>query len=190
MTQKPDNSTNNLIQFPSMKLKAFSATEVDEGILRSLGKMIDEIPKPEAERQLELNKHDLLCLEDEKHFKARFGFALGKRGRLAILDFVDQYDLTNAEVKSLHNISAFKWNGQKLTVKLHNWVGILGIFFLFIPLFYIALVIWAIMATSTEAWQNRLMLFLFLSVFTFFAGWIFRALINPFLMFWRRSKVN
>jgi hypothetical protein len=141
----------------------------------------------QSTRNIELNEEDMLCLNSEKNFKARFGFVLGKRGRLAVLDLADQYDLTNNEVKSLNQIGAFSWNGTKLTVKLRKWVGVIGFIALIIPIIYTAMLIFAIVSVPHEDWQQKLALYAFLGVFSFFIGWVYRLLLYPFFMFSRRK---
>lgn len=46
------------------------------------------------EAQDDLYADDLRSVESESYFKQRFGFALGRRGRVAVIDVMDEYDFT------------------------------------------------------------------------------------------------
>jgi hypothetical protein len=163
-----NDETGKIIPFPTTRIQVTNnLSDVDKALIQSLGRVVAEsveMKQNQSTRNIELNEEDMLCLNNEKHFKARFGFVLGKRGRLAVLDLVDQYDLTNNEVKSLDQIGAFSWDGVKLTVKLRKWVGVIGFIALVIPIIYTAILIWAIVSVPHEDWQQKLALYVFLGV--------------------------
>jgi len=80
-------------------------TEIDQKLLASLNRRIQEDAQRTGPREIDLFTDDIKALESQSLFKSRFGFVLGRRGREAIFEMIDRYDLTDDEVKALHRIA-------------------------------------------------------------------------------------
>jgi hypothetical protein len=94
---------------------------IDSEVMRHLRKQIEAIPDAQTHSHPvnhlpELSESDHRALVDEAYFKKRFGFALGKRGRQALLEVIDLYDLSDHEVRRLNRFDCFRWDGHTLHI--------------------------------------------------------------------------
>lgn len=94
---------------------------IDSEVMRHLRKQIEAIPDAQTHSHPvhhlpELSESDHQALVDEAYFKKRFGFALGKRGRQALLEVIDLYDLSDHEVRRLNRFDCLRWDGHTLHI--------------------------------------------------------------------------
>jgi|GEM_PF-2842011 len=190
MTQCSCEKESNVVQFPRTRIQVDSDTAVvDQELLDRIKRRLQIPASQDGPREIEVFADDLLALESEKHFKSRFGFVLGRRGRIALFDVIDQYDLTSDEVKALNRVGAIAWDGQQLRIGTQKWVGYAGFFYLFlIALFWVPAAI-AFVHAPNDALRSQAVLFAVLVTLTLWAGWIYNAFIRPFRIYARRTAV-
>ncbi len=96
--------------------------------------------QPADESTFTVSDSDIKALDSEFWFRQRFGFALGRRGRLAMFEFIDQYDLTDDEVRKLARAKCISWDGHTLRVTPSKMLLATGSFYLLALGFYVALI--------------------------------------------------
>lgn len=133
-------------------------TEIDQKLLASLNRRIQEDAQRAGPREIDLFTDDIKALESQKFFKSRFGFVLGRRGREAVFEVMDRYDLTDDEVRALHRVGCFDWNGQTLRVSGKRWIGFAGSFYLMGIALMAAIVGLGLSSVPEEMWRQRLAL--------------------------------
>ncbi len=112
---------------------------------------------PPAMREIDLYADDLLSVESESYFRRRFGFALGRRGRIALIGFMDEFDLSIDEIKALNRIGSISWNGDQLQVRGAIWLRLLGVAMTLL-LFTLLLPFLAVLLLHAEASTLQLMI--------------------------------
>lgn len=161
--------------------------EVDARLIEMLNRRMD---RDEAERsrarEIELSSEDLKALQSEQLFKARFGFALGRRGRQSLFEVIDRYDLTDAEVRALDRVGCFDWDGHTLRVRARKWIGFAGILYLAVIAIITALAASAIASLAKAAWQPRAVLWAILVALLLIGMMIYKLYLMPFQLFGRR----
>lgn len=106
-----------------------AAADVDEAVLGLLTNVLQEqkhTEKGPAMSKIDLYADDLLSVESESYFRNRFGFALGRRGRIALMQFMDEFDLSSDDIKALQRIGSISWNGHQLRIRGEGWLKFLG----------------------------------------------------------------
>jgi len=115
MTQCSCDDKSNVVQFRRTRISVDSdPAVVDHQLMEKIKRRLQMPADQTGPREIELIADDLKSLESESYFKKRFGFALGRRGRLALFEVIDRYDLTSDEVKALYRVGAITWDGQRL----------------------------------------------------------------------------
>lgn len=121
------SNDSTVVEFPRSRIQVHSdQPNVDPATLAQIGRAVNERLAKDGSREIEIFAEDQKALESEDHFKKRFGFALGRRGRIALFEVIDQYDLTSDEVRSLHRVGAIHWNGEHLDIGANKWIGFYG----------------------------------------------------------------
>lgn len=161
--------------------------EVDARLVEMLNRRLD---REEAERararEIELSSEDLKALQSEQQFKARFGFALGRRGRQSLFEVIDRYDLTDAEVRALDRVGCFDWDGHTLRVRARRWIGFAGIAYLTVITLLAVLAGAAIASLGKAAWQPRAILWSILVALLLIGMMVYRLYLMPFQLFGSR----
>ena len=182
---KPDDK---IVRFRGAKVPLSDASmEIDNEIIHALGRHLEDA-LPDLDRyEIELCAEDILAIESEKAFKSRFGFALGRRGRIALFDLIDRYDLTGDEVKALYRVGALTWDGSTLRVKGKYWARFAGLYYLLI----LGIMTYGAATLILRLPQNAILhRFEALAMFTLFialAVAVYRVFFKPFNFFRRRG---
>lgn len=161
---------------------------VDRQIQEALGRYIQEGGEVQGSREIELYADDQRALESESHFKARFGLTLGRRGRIALFEAIDRFDLTSEEVKVLHRVGAIDWDGQTLWVGARAWIGRLGTAYSIGIGLLGLLATLAFLAAPREAFGEYALLCGVLSLIVVAEVWIYKEFIWPFQLLRQRRK--
>lgn len=127
-------ANDKVIPFPGRAIKKGESTsQVDQAVLKALERRLNETA--EKSNEIVVFDHDIRAIENEEVFRKRFGFALGRRGRTAMFEVIDQYDLTDGEVRRLYRAGCVRWDGKTLQIsanKLFLYTG--WIYYSFIAL--------------------------------------------------------
>lgn len=99
--------------------------------------------------EFHVSEADLKALGSEFWFKQRFGFTLGRRGRLALFEVIDDYDLTDAEVRSLARSKCIAWDGQTLRIRSSKLLAAFGIYNFLVIAAYIGIVLWGLIRVGS-----------------------------------------
>jgi hypothetical protein len=111
-----------------------SQIEIERHVLEHIRNGLIDVPdnvvKDQKPGHIKVSERDLKAIEDEFWFKLRFGFTLGPRGRIAMFDAIDQYDLSDAEVRRLRRAGCIKWDGHTLRIRSSKSMLVAGYFYL------------------------------------------------------------
>lgn len=166
-------------------------SEVDQRILEALQRSVSEAEtRSRGPREIELFADDIKALESQRFFKKRFGFTLGRRGREALFEVIDQYDLTDEEVRALNRVDCFDWDGKTLRVSVNRWIGLMGSLYVAGMFLMSVLLSSAISLNPNHIWRVEAALWLALSLTVFATAWIYRQFLAPFRLFRRRRIVE
>ena len=191
---KDTDPKDKVISLSRRNIESDNPAILDDEIKKILGDHIKKASEPSQSRQLKLYDDDLRALESEAYFKKRFGFAYGRRGRLAVFDLIDAYDLTNEEVRSLNRIGMLKWDGQNLTVKNNlasRFTMFSGFFYLMILLALEALIIYGLMVlTPINNFQEWVLLSVLLGLLALFTSWLYSHFLRPFNILKKRHSAQ
>lgn len=164
-------------------------SEMDQRVMAALSRNFEQQKTLDGPREIDLFTDDIKALENQRAFKARFGFVLGRRGRQAMFEVIDTYDLTDDEVKALHRVGCFDWDGHTLRVTGKKWIGLVGsLYLLMISIFSIATLV-TIMKIPEQAYRVSTALWIALVILLLFGAWIYRLFIRPFRLF-KIRKIN
>ena len=179
---------DKIIQLSRAKIElAGTNVEIDEGIIRALGRHLHNTQPRIGPHEIELCSDDIMALESEKEFKKRFGFTLGRRGRIALFDVIDRYDLTSDEVKALFRLGALTWDGSTLRVEGRHWTRFVGISCLLALGFLACCVAIVLLRLPRDAILQRFEALAILTVLIALAAAAYRAFVKPFSLFRRRT---
>jgi len=136
--------------------------------------------------QPDLYPEDTQSIQSERLFRERFGFALGKRGRLAVIKFMDDYDLTSNEVRALYGLGSMTWDGSTLRLRYVFWFKLLGVSQMLGLLIILIPALLVLFQNVDAHWFARLVLLLFSSALILGMAWVYRSYILPFKALKRR----
>ena len=157
-----------------------SETDIDQHVMAALGRHFKEVSSSRSSRNIELYSDDLQSIESERAFRARFGFSLGRRGRIALFDVMDTYDLTSEEVRSLYKAGLLSWDGQSLRVGGRRWIGLVGAVYLLGICALAAPFMLALFATEPNELLRRAALSAALAVLGGLSAFVYRQYLMPF----------
>ncbi|MES0864868.1 hypothetical protein ABLN87_21165 [Ruegeria sp. SCPT10] len=189
-----DNNGNIVALNPLKRTQRFEdvSVDLDEQMLELLKAEIRGALTPNGQSvdagRLDLASEDIQSIQSERSFRDRFGFVLGKRGRLAVVKFMDDYDLTSYDIRALYRLGSMTWDGATLRVRYVFWFKLLGVSQI-LGLAIILLPALLILFQSQDAhWVARLGLVIFTSALMFGISCIYRSFIAPFKRLKRRSS--
>lgn len=185
---------DKLIPFSRRNIVSDNPAEMDNEIEKFFGNYLNNRSESSQNRQLELYDDDFRALENETYFKKRFGFAYGRRGRLAVFDLIYTYDLTNDEVRSLYRIGLLNWDGNKLRVT-SNWTSrftmVFWYFYLIFILLLTGLVAHALLATQPIVnFKQSGILWILFGALTLLTSWIHIRFLRPFKVLKNRQTAQ
>ena len=169
------------------------SADVDEQMLELLKAEIRGALKPDAQsgdhREIDLFPDDIQSIRSETRFRDRFGFVLGKRGRMAVVRFMDEYDLTSYDVRALYKIGSMTWDGTTLRLRYMFWFKLFGFSQIFVLALILLPVLLVLFKYADAHWQVRLLLIFMLAALMSGITWVHRSFIAPFnRLKQRRSK--
>lgn len=108
------SNTSNVVPLMSKRVVAnMQQIEIDPDVLTALQIQMKQSVKRlggPSVKEIDLYADDLRSVESESYFKQRFGFALGRRGRIAVIEVMDEYDFSSAEIKALYFVGSLSWD--------------------------------------------------------------------------------
>lgn len=174
-------------QSPVGVLSKHTEKEVYEGLMQAISRAAQSQTGPDM-RDIDLYADDLKSIESEAFFGQRFGFVLGRRGREAVINIMDEYDFTSAEIKALYMVGSMRWDGRRLSFKNVIWLKLLGAFQILLLVPFLALFMAIILANDDAAWHIRLSLVIVLTALIYAVHWVHRTFIAPFRALRRRVE--
>jgi len=143
--------------------------------------------QPVETRHTDLFPEDIQSVQSERHFRDRFGFALGKRGRMVVIKFMDDYDLTSWDVRALYRIGSMTWDGTTLRLRYVFWFKLLGVSQMLGLLIILLPALYVLFQNLDADLPARLFLVVFSSILIFGMAWAYRSFIAPFKALKRRG---
>ena len=142
--------------------KGVSHVEIERHVLAHIRKNLMEVPdlvtrSSEAD-SIKLTPSDIKAIDNEYWFKIRFAFALGPKGRRAMFEAIDQYDLSDEEVRKLHRAGAITWDGQTLRIKASKAMMRLGWFYIALISPLAAIPLAAMIFLASTPWLVRVLM--------------------------------
>jgi len=136
------------------------------------------------------NSEDQKSIDSEEAFVARFGFSMGRKKRKALFELIETHDLSDKEIKAIHRIGSFIWDGNKLRVGIAGWVFMQGFAQLGIVLNY-ALIFGLLMVflEKTTLLQHTISITMFL-VIVAFGAFLSNLYLKPYQIIQQRVQVN
>ncbi|WP_170431708.1 hypothetical protein [Ruegeria arenilitoris] len=138
-------------------------------------------------RRVDLLPEDIRSIRSERHFRDRFNFVLGKRGRMAVVKFMDDYDLTSWDIRALYRIGSMTWDGRTLRLRYVLWFKLLGVSQMIGLLLLLLPTLYILFRNLDADLPARMFLVVFSSTLIFGMAWVYRSFIRPFKALKRRS---
>ena len=108
---------SKVIPFPERRIKKGEGSySVDKAAADYLQRIMNASSN-EDEGEMSVFDHDIRAIENEEEFRRRFGFALGRRGRMKLFEVIDRYDLTDGEVSLLGRADCIRWDGNNMKIE-------------------------------------------------------------------------
>lgn len=165
--------------------------DVEEEFSKRIVKALDRSSRRQCSpsmRDVDFYADDLLSLEKEDAFGQRLGFALGRRGREAVIRLMDEYDCTDTEIRALHMVGSLRWDGQTLRFKHVFWLKLLGVVQMGCLSLGVLLLLLLIWVNEDAAWHVRLSLVIVMTVLMYCLTWVHRTFFVSFRALRRKAS--
>lgn len=183
MGKSSDLEADNVVKLPSEPQKIAIPTdpaELDEFMLGLLKVELQEARRIDYSVDANLTADEIKQIENEEVFRDRFGFAFGKRGRRAVLQFISDYDLTSHDVRTLAGMRSLTWDGKKLRVKYVFWNKFFGFSQIALLSLFLLPIVIVLFQNYDAEWDVKLVLLTIISAVMFGISWVYTSFIDPF----------
>lgn len=190
MRESSDNDKNKITPLfknsPSQSTQEENACGANGDIKAELTNLFKEhLPK-----KAKFNQEDQKSIDSEKAFVARFGFSLGKKKREALFELIERHDLSDKEVKAIHSIGSFEFDGKNPKLGVSKWIFIQGFVQLGIVLkFALLFAFLFIFIEKTTFYQHALSLTMLLLV-TGFSAFVSNLYVKPYRIIQQRIQLS
>jgi hypothetical protein len=141
-------------------------------------------------KKSKFNLDDQKAIDSEIAFVDRFGFSMGRKKRKALFELIERHDLSDKEIKAIHCIGSFVWDGERLKIGVAGWIFMQGFAQLGIVLIY-ALIFGFLMIffEKTTLFQHVLSITMFLGIVGF-GAFVSHLYLTPYKIIQQRIQLS
>jgi hypothetical protein len=141
-------------------------------------------------KKSKFNLEDQKAIDSEIAFVDRFGFSMGRKKRKALFELIERHDLSDKEIKAIHSIGSFVWDGERIKIGVAGWIFMQGFAQLGIVLIY-ALIFGLLMIffDKTTLFQHVLSITMFLGIVGF-GAFVSHLYLTPYKIIQQRVQLN
>lgn len=190
MRESSDNDDNKIISIsknsPSESTQEENSYGADNGDIKA---QLTNLFKEHLPKKAKFNEEDQKSIDSEKAFVSRFGFSLGRKKREALFELIERHDLSDKEVKAIHSIGSFEFDGKNPKLGVSKWIFIQGFVQLGIVLKLALLFAFLfIFIEKTTIYQHALSLTMLLLV-TGFSAFMSNLYVKPYRIIQERVQL-
>jgi len=141
-------------------------------------------------KKIEFDSKAQKAIDSEIAFVDRFGFSMGRKKRKALFELIERHDLSDKEIKAIHRIGSFEWDGERIKIGVAGWIFMQGIAQLGIVLIYALIFgVLLIFFEKTTLFQHVLSTTIFFGIVGF-GAFVSHIYLTPYKIIQQRVQLS